>query len=111
MASLRGLESCQARLECHSEHGLGGQLVQPEVLSPELCDETLPPPGVHQVFVRLYGGCGGECQQPHGLLHHCAVLQVALQAEELLGVLHSRQSLPRLHQLQILLQSDLQQEL
>ena len=85
--------------------------MQPEVLSPELRDESLPPPGVHQVFVRLYGGGGGEGQQPHGLLHHRAVLQVAVRAEELLGVLHSRQSLPSLHQLQILLQSDLQQEL
>ena len=82
--------------------------MQTEILRPELGDERFPAPGVQQVLVRLDGGGGGEGQQPHGLLHHGAVLQLRLRTEELLGVLHGVQPLARLDQLEILLQPHLE---
>ena len=68
--ALRGLESCQPGLESHSEGGLGGELVQSEVLRPELSDERVPPAGVQQVLVRLDGGGDGKGEQTHRLLDH-----------------------------------------
>ena len=106
--ALRSLESCQARLESHREHGLRGELVQSEVLCPELRDQRLPAPGVQEVFIWLDTGGGGEGEQPHGLLDYSAVLQLRLGAEELLGVLHGFQPLASLHHLQILLEPDLE---
>ena len=72
--ALRGLESRQPGLESHGEGGLGGELVQSEVLTPELSDEREPPAWVQQVLVRLDGGGGGEGEQTHRLLDHQAVL-------------------------------------
>ena len=106
--ALRSFEGRQPRLESHREHGLRGELVQTEVLRPELGDERLPAPGVQEVLVRLDGGGGGEGQEPHGLLHHRAVLRLSLGAEELLGVPDGLQPLAALDQLQVLLQPHLE---
>ena len=106
--ALRSLEGRQPRLESHREHGLRGELVQAEVLCPELGDERLPAPRVQEVLVGLDGGGGGEGQEPHGLLHHRAVLRLRLGAEELLGVPDGLQPLTALDQLQVLLQPHLE---
>ena len=106
--ALRSLEGRQAGLQGYGEHGLGGELVQTEVLRPELRDQRLPAARVQQVLVGLDGGGGGEGEQSHGLLDHAAVLQLRLGTEELLGVLHGLQSLARLDELQVLLQSHLE---
>ena len=106
--ALRCLEGRQPRLERHSEGALGGELVQPEVLLSELLYQGLPPRLVQEVLVRLDLCAGGECQEPHGLLHHCQVLQLSLGAEELLGVLDCLELLTFLNELQIFLESDLE---
>ena len=106
--TLRRLEGRQSRLERHSEGALGRELMQPEVLLSELLYQGLPPRLVQQVLVRLDLRGGGEGQEPHGLLHHCKVLQLSLGAEEFLGVLDRIQLLSFLDELEVLLEPNLE---